>query len=86
MLRRILRRAIRYGRQLGLTQPFMADMARVVIGQFGADYPALVERQRQIEKVLTHEEETFGRTLSTGIHRFQDEVAKLRASAPVEPK
>lgn len=84
VLRRILRRAIRYGRGLGLTQPFMAEMARVVIGQFGADYPALLERQRQIEKVLTHEEETFGRTLSTGIHRFQDEVAKLRATAPVD--
>ncbi|MCA9860309.1 MAG: alanine--tRNA ligase, partial [Thermomicrobiales bacterium] len=82
VLRRILRRAIRYGRRLGLTQPFMAEMARVVIGQFGADYPALTERQRQIEKVLTHEEETFGRTLSNGLHRFQDEVAKLRASAP----
>jgi len=84
VLRRILRRAIRYGRGLGLTQPFMAEMARVVIGQFGEDYPALVERQRQIEKVLTHEEETFGRTLSTGIHRFQDEVAKLRAAAPAD--
>ncbi len=84
VLRRILRRAIRYGRRLGLTQPFMAEMARVVIGQFGVDYPTLVERQRQIEKVLTHEEETFGRTLSTGIHRFQDEVAKLRATAPAD--
>ncbi len=82
VLRRILRRAIRYGRGLGLTQPFMAEMARVVIGQFGDQYPSLIERQRQIEKVLTHEEETFGRTLNTGIHRFQDEVAKLRAAAP----
>ncbi len=84
VLRRILRRAIRYGRRLGLTQPFMAEMARVVIGQFGDDYPVLVERQRQIERVLTHEEETFGRTLNNGLHRFQDEVAKLRAAAPVD--
>ena len=82
VLRRILRRAIRYGRRLGLTQPFMAEMARVVIGQFGNDYPELIERQRQIERVLTHEEETFGRTLSNGLHRFQEEVAKLRAAAP----
>jgi alanyl-tRNA synthetase len=84
VLRRILRRAIRYGRRLGLTRPFMAEMARVVIGQFGADYPSLVERQRQIERVLTHEEETFGRTLNHGLHRFQDEVAKLRAAAPAD--
>jgi len=82
VLRRILRRAIRYGRRLGLTQPFMAEMARVVIGQFGNEYPTLVERQRQIERVLVHEEETFGRTLSNGLHRFQEEIAKLRAIAP----
>ena len=62
----------------------MAAMGQVVMGQFGADYPVLIERQRQIERVLTHEEETFGRTLSNGLHRFQDEVAKLRAVAPAD--
>ena len=41
ILRRILRRAIRHGRQLGLTKPFLAEMASVVIGQFASDYPAI---------------------------------------------
>lgn len=71
VLRRILRRAIRHGRKLGLDKPFMAEMAAVVISQFGDEYPNLVERRGQIERVLTHEEETFGRTLSNGIARFE---------------
>lgn len=70
VLRRILRRAIRHGRKLGLDKPFMAAMANVVIAQFGAEYPNLIERRGQIERVLTHEEETFGRTLANGIGRF----------------
>ena len=43
ILRRILRRAVRHGRQLGLEKPFLAEMADVVIDQFGADYPNLRE-------------------------------------------
>jgi alanyl-tRNA synthetase len=84
VLRRILRRAIRFGRQLGLTDPFLGEMAAVVIEQFGADYPTLRERQRQIERVLGHEEDAFGRTLSLGLSRFQEEVAKVRANAPTD--
>jgi alanyl-tRNA synthetase len=71
VLRRMLRRAIRHGRHLGLMKPFLAEMAGVVIDQFGTDYPNLRERRGQIERVLTHEEESFGRTLATGMTRFQ---------------
>ena len=71
ILRRILRRAIRHGRTLGLDKPFLAEISRVVIGQFGAWHPNLHERQRQIERVLTHEEESFGRTLTAGEARFE---------------
>jgi alanyl-tRNA synthetase len=80
ILRRILRRAIRSGRSLGLTKPFLAEMSRVVIEQFGAWHGNLIERQSQIERVLTHEEESFGRTLSAGESRFQALVAGLRDS------
>ncbi len=80
ILRRILRRAIRSGRMLGLTKPFLAEMSRVVIEQFGAWHSNLRERQTQIERVLTHEEESFGRTLSAGEARFQTLVASLRDS------
>ncbi len=81
VLRRILRRAVRHGRQLGLDKPFLAEMARVVIDQFGGDYPNLRERRSQIERVLAHEEESFGRTLATGIGRFQTLVADLAERA-----
>jgi alanyl-tRNA synthetase len=88
VLRRLLRRAIRQGRQLGLTKPFLAEMAGIVIDQFGADYPALRERRGQIERVLTHEEESFGRTLATGMTRFQALVEELKSdtTAPGAPE
>lgn len=84
VLRRILRRAIRHGRRLGLDKPFLAEMADVVIGQFGDDYPNLRERRSQIERVLTHEEETFGRTLSVGMARFHTLVEELQQAALAE--
>ncbi|MGH2531188.1 MAG: alanine--tRNA ligase [Thermomicrobiales bacterium] len=84
ILRRILRRAVRHGRGLGLDKPFLAQLAGVVIDQFGDDYPELRQRRGQIERVLTHEEESFGRTLNTGISRFQTLVDDLRREAPTD--
>jgi alanyl-tRNA synthetase len=77
VLRRILRRASRHGRKLGLDKPFLAEMAGVVIDQFGEHYPNLRERRSQIERVMTHEEESFGRTLTTGMNRFQTLATSL---------
>jgi alanyl-tRNA synthetase len=71
VLRRILRRAIRSARKTGLDQQFLAEMAGMVIDQFGDEFPSLRERRSQIERVLTHEEESFGRTLNAGMNRFQ---------------
>lgn len=82
VLRRVMRRAIRFGRQLGLSNPFLADMALVVIDQFGSDYPNLQERRSQIERVLRHEEETFGRTLAAGMNRFQAEAEQVLQHPP----
>jgi alanyl-tRNA synthetase len=79
VLRRILRRAVRAGRKLGLEQPFLADISGMVLEQFGHHHPELRDRQRQIERVLTHEEESFGRTLNAGIGRFQALAAELAA-------
>jgi alanyl-tRNA synthetase len=78
VLRRILRRAIRAGRRAGIERPFLAEMASIVIDAFGDEYPNLVQRRRQIERVLTHEEESFGRTLNAGIGRFQTLAEGLR--------
>ena len=81
VLRRILRRAVRSGRKLGLERPFLAEIAGVVIDQFAHHHPELRDRQRQIERVLTHEEESFGRTLNAGIGRFQTLVTELARAA-----
>ena len=78
VLRRILRRAIRAGRRSGIERPFLAEMAGIVIDAFGDEYPNLLTRRRQIERVLTHEEESFGRTLNAGIGRFQTLAEGLR--------
>jgi alanyl-tRNA synthetase len=80
VLRRILRRAVRNGRQLGLDKPFLAELADVVVAQFGENYPDLRERRSQIAKVLMHEEQTFGRTLNHGIARFQALAESIAAS------
>jgi len=77
VLRRILRRAVRAGRKLGLAGPFLGEMASVVVDQFGHHHPELRERQGQIERVLRHEEESFGRTLAAGLGRFQTLVAEM---------
>ncbi|HEU0115688.1 MAG TPA: alanine--tRNA ligase, partial [Thermomicrobiales bacterium] len=86
VLRRILRRAIRAGRKLGLERPFLAEVASVVVEQFAGHHPELRERQSQIARVLTHEEESFGRTINAGIGRFQalvEEWAKNHAEETV---
>ena len=80
VLRRILRRAVRAGRKLGLEKPFLAEVASVVVDQFGHHHPELRDRRRQIDRVLTHEEESFGRTLAAGLGRFQALVAEMEVS------
>ncbi len=80
VLRRVLRRAIRHGRLLGLDRPFLVQLVDVVIEMFGKHYPALSESKERIEAILQHEEEHFGRTLAAGISRFETLASELRAS------
>jgi alanyl-tRNA synthetase len=84
VLRRILRRAIRAGRKLGLEEPFLAAVAGVVIDQFAHHHRELSDRRVQIERVLAHEEESFGRTLSAGMARFQALVEDLARDAAAQ--
>ena len=66
VLRRIIRRAIRYGRQLGLDGPFMTEVASAVIDRFAAAYPALDENRDFIRRVVGIEEERFAETFERG--------------------
>ncbi len=75
VLRRILRRAVRYGRTLGFHEPFFFKLARVLSGTMGSIFPELVAKTQTIEDTIRREEESFNRTLDKGIELFEKEVA-----------
>ena len=72
VLRRILRRAVRYGRNLGLREPFLGKLVDVLGTTMGTIFPELVTRAEAIKKTLTQEEESFFRTLERGIELFEN--------------
>ncbi|MFH1654167.1 MAG: alanine--tRNA ligase, partial [Pseudomonadota bacterium] len=78
ILRRIIRRAVRYGRMLGMDDPFLSKLAHVVIDQMGEAYPELVSHFSTIEKVIAAEEERFFRTLDKGLDLLDEEFKKLK--------
>lgn len=84
VLRRVLRKAIRHGRTLGIDRPFLGEMAQIVIDEFGGQYAELSERQHQILKVLAYEEASFGKTLTSGINRLQALTEELKAEGKSE--
>lgn len=65
--RRLLRRAARFGRELGMAQPFLYQLTEVVIERMSHHYPELAEGRRQIQKIIHTEEERFSDTLSRGM-------------------
>lgn len=66
VLRKVLRRAVRYGRSLGMERPFLADILPQLISTMGPDYSELIKGQERIAEILTSEEEGFFRTLKRG--------------------
>ena len=83
VLRRILRRAVRYGRTLGLHEPFFYKLVDVLARSMGDVFPEIRTRQKQVEDVLRREEEAFNRTLDKGIALFEGEVARIgKATIP----
>jgi len=80
VLRRILRRAARHGRNLGMNEPFIYKLVPVLVEEMGQAYPEIVEKSSHIIKVIQAEEESFGRTLETGLHHIEKIVADLKNS------
>lgn len=80
VLRRILRRAVRHGRLLGINQMFLAGAVDIVIEMFGHVYPNLAEKREYIQKVIEMEESSFLRTLKQGSELLNEEIAKLKAA------
>ena len=79
VIRRILRRAVRYGYTfLGFNEPFIYKLVEVLKNQMGDAFPELISQQGLIENVIREEEDSFLRTLETGIHLLNDIVAKAK--------
>jgi alanyl-tRNA synthetase len=79
VLRRIMRRAIRYGRNIGLTRPFLHDTAGVVFDIMKPAYPELGEAAAFITHVIRNEEERFLHTLDTGLKLLNETLGDLKA-------
>ena len=78
VLRRLLRRAARHGRLLGIEGTFLSDLSEVVIDDSKSGYPDLEGRREYIKKVISVEEENFDRTISQGLAILEDEMAQLK--------
>lgn len=79
VLRLVLRRAARHGRMLGLTQPFLAEIAKTVIEIMGPHYDELVRRREFILTNIEAEEARFSQTLTNGLALLDDLIADLKA-------
>ncbi len=75
VLRRILRRAVRYGRNLGLEKPFLSRLVDTLVAEMGRTFPELAGRAQTIKDVLQREETSFNETLDRGLELFDREVA-----------
>lgn len=77
-LRRILRRAVKYGRTLEFKEPFFYKLVDVLAAQMAEVFPELQVKREQVKAVLKVEEEAFNRTLDRGVALFEEEVAALK--------
>jgi alanyl-tRNA synthetase len=81
VLRRVIRRAIRYGRRLGIDRPFLTNLVDAVVERMGPHYADLPAEAPRIRQVLSAEEELFGRTLQAGIAELDRLVSEARAES-----
>lgn len=74
VLRRLIRRAARYGRLIGIDRPFINDVIPTVIEEMGDPYSELVENRLTIEKIVEIEESSFGKTITQGSELLENEI------------
>ena len=79
VLRRLLRRAARHGKLLGVNEPFLYQVVDMVVHENECQYPELREKQAYITRVIRNEEENFAKTIDAGIHIFSDLLAEHQA-------
>ena len=84
VLRRIIRRAARYGGGLGLKKPFISSVAEVLVKEMGGIYPELKKASGFLGKVIYHEESRFGETLESGLRILDEEITRLKDKGETE--
>lgn len=84
VVRRLLRRASRYGRQLGLEEPFLYKLVEVLSDTMGDAFPELREQRSKIETIIKAEEGSFNRTLDRGLTLFEGEAETLSGAGKTE--
>ncbi len=75
VLRRLLRRAARHGRLLGIERPFLAEVCETVIKESGEAYPQLTEKKDYILKIIAIEEENFNKTIDSGLKLLEEMIS-----------
>jgi alanyl-tRNA synthetase len=80
VLRRILRRAVRHGRKLGLDKPFLSEMIETVIATLKSAYPELADQATYVKSLVKAEEERFGETLGAGLAILNEAMEELKAA------
>jgi len=78
VLRRLMRRALRFGHKLGLRQPFFTEVVLAVEGVMGNAWPELAAHREVIRKVAAQEEDRFLRTLASGMEMLEEAIARVR--------
>jgi alanyl-tRNA synthetase len=85
VLRKIMRRAMRHGKRLGMTEPFLHGLVDVLVEQMGGAYPQLVSGRDAIVKVIRSEEERFDAVLTGGLPKLEDVLDRAATSGGVVP-
>jgi alanyl-tRNA synthetase len=78
VLRRVIRRASRYGRLIGIDKPFLYKLTGVIVDEMREAYPELVDGREHVAKLVLLEEERFATTLSSGLALLNEAVAKIK--------
>ena len=84
VLRRLIRRACRNGRLLGIGRAFLADLCEIVIGENEGAYPELREKADYIKKILSIEEANFDKTIDKGLELLSENIAQLEKEGKKE--
>lgn len=77
VLRRLIRRACRHGRLLGVNEPFLYKVCKTVIQENAGAYPELADKEELITKVILSEEESFGKTIDAGLALLDEYISKM---------